>query len=247
MAKKKSAPLPQMPGMDPITMKSQMGPIAGPEQVTPNPQGPSAGEEIWKWNPPSWLGGKSQASMATGEGPRRTYDPDEMLRTYLPGLDDQQRGFLRAELRAHEKGSGKDYHSAINELMGAHPELSQYSNWSKHFPAPAQPGELSPEAMGRLLQLTSQYQRPYLDQLNAIGSHVSGALKKLAPGLPESYRGLIQSEIPVYENLGAQLGAALGLSNPGQILNAYARAYAPQQQQAAAGNNLFSSLLQGGP
>lgn len=194
-------------------------------------------------NPLSDLGAEQKDAKAAKVGAGISYDPDNMLRTYLPGLTPEQSGFIRQQLKGAEKGSGADYHKAIDALVGGHPELQQYSPWSKLFPQQQQ-GQLSPETMGQLLQLTSQYQKPYLDQLNNISSGVSSSLSKLLPHLPSSYKGLIQAEIPVYENLGKQLGAALGAANPGVIANAYSQAYAPAAtQQASAGNSLFNSLI----
>lgn len=190
--------------------------------------------------------GSSKQAAGSGSSPKAgagiSYDPDNMIRSYLPGLTPQQSGFIRQQLSGAEKGSGADYHKALDALVAGHPELGQYSPWSKLFPQQQQ-GQLSPETMGRLLELTSQYQKPYLDQLKNISSGVSSSLQKLLPNLPSSYKGLIQSEIPVYAHLGEQLGAALSAANPGTIANAYAQAYAPQSQAASASNNLFSNLL----
>ncbi len=184
--------------------------------------------------------GAGSSKQAANVGGGKSYDPEEMIRTYLPGLTPEQQGFIRTQLRGAEKGSGADYHKALDALSGSHPGLQQFTPWSKLFPQ-QKAGQLSPEVMTRLLQLTQQYQKPYLDQLNTISAGVSGSLQKLLPSLPASYKGLIQSEIPVYANLGKQLGAAISAGDPGMIASAYGQAYAPAASQTQA-NALFNSI-----
>ncbi len=244
MTKKMGPPLPQMPGVDPVqsTMANSGSPIEQPDVVVADAPGPSGWNDWWAGARPRvpFSGGTEQAAN-TGAG--KSYDPEEMLNAYLPDLPPETRGFIRTQLKDAETKSGKDYHTAIDELVKAHPELTQYTPWAKYFPA-QKAGQLDAKTLGALTQWSQNYQKPLMETMAANTAAVTGALQGLMPRLPKSYQALMQTQMPILQNLPNQISTMLSQADPGLILSAYTQAAQPQQTAAAA-NSAFSGLLGG--
>ncbi len=179
----------------------------------------------------------------TAVGKNATYNPDEMIRTYLPGVakDPAKFAWVKRALSQHEKGSGTDYHTAISTLIQSNPQLADYTDFAQAFGQAPKPGQLSQATLEGLTNWTQKYQAPLLAALQADSGALTQSLQALTPKLPASYRSLMQTQIPIMQNMPKQIAEMIGLANPGQIANSYAQAYAPAATQTQA-NALFNGL-----
>jgi len=173
------------------------------------------------------VGGGGGSSKSSGVGAGKSYDPDNMIDTYLPGLNPQQRDAVRQALRGAESGSGAEYHQALNQLVSQYPQLQQYTPMGRAFGTTPQPGQLDPTQLGQLEAATEAYQKPYIDMMKQDEGMVQTFLKQLMPSLPKGYQDLMKAQMspdnPVgLANIDRQVQELLGRANPGMIANAYA-------------------------
>lgn len=162
----------------------------------------------------------------SSSGAGKSYDPDNMIRTYLPGIanNPQQMQAVRQALKQYEKGSGADYHTQLNTLVSQFPQLQQYTPMGKAFPAQA-PGQLSAENMKALTEWTAAYQKPLTEAMQNDTNTVMSALQGLAPKLPASYQNLIKTQGMGLQNMGKEISTLIAQAQPGAIANAYSNYY----------------------
>lgn len=160
-----------------------------------------------------------------GTGPGKSFDIDNMLRTYLPGLTDPaQIAAVKQAIHqiAGAENSGSAYHQAIDQLVQKYPDqLSGDTPMGKAF-GTSKPGQLSAQVMQGLTDWTNAYQKPFLDSMQNDTQAVMGALKGLTPKLPASYQNLVNTQAPQMGKLTSDIANLLKLAQPGQIANAYA-------------------------
>ncbi len=193
---------------------------------------------------PSSGGGGS--SGGTGAG--KSYDPDNMINTYLPGLTPEQHAAVRDALKGAESGSGVNYHKAIDTLTQQHPELQTYTKWGKAFPAQT-PGMLTPQQSQAMWETANKYEQPYLDAMQNTSNQMGAYLKQLMPSLPKGYQSLVKAQMDGpggLLNLPSQVSNLIHEQNPAAIANAYAQYYGSGgtgtsgTSQTAAVNALFN-------
>ncbi len=197
---------------------------------------------------PGSPGGSSQGGgggSSGGVGAGKSYDPDNMINTYLPGLTPEQHAAVRDALKGSESGSGVAYHTAINALAQAHPELQSYTKWGHAFPAQT-PGMLSPEQSQKLWAMASAYEQPYFDAMQNTSNQMSAYLKQLMPSLPKGYQSLVKAQMEGpggLLNLPSQVSNLIHQQNPAAIANAYAQSYGGTgTTPTATASNLFAGL-----
>ncbi len=187
-------------------------------------------------------------SGGSGEkGAGKSFDIDNMLRTYLPGLTDPaQLAAVKQALHqiAGAEGSGVAYHNAIDALVSKYPDqLSGLTPMGKAF-GTSKPGQLSPQNLQALTDWTNAYQKPLTEAMSRDTSSVMSALQGLAPKLPSSYQNLIKTQGAGLQKMGSEISTLLAQAQPGAIANAYAQSYGGTgTPTTASANNLFSSLV----
>lgn len=188
------------------------------------------------------LGGEASGSSQVGAG--KSYDPDNLIRTYLPFLTPEQHDAIRQALKGEESKSGGDYHNALNQIIQQY-GLQQYSPLGHAFGSPSSPGQLTGEQMQKLLGVTQAYQKPYLDALKNTEAQEGSFLKTLMPSLPKGYQDLVKTQFEGpggVLNLDNQVASLLAAQNPAAIANAYSNLYAGSGTTGTTANNIFSSL-----
>ncbi len=179
-----------------------------------------------------------------GVGAGKSYDVDNMLNTYLPGLTPEQHAVIRQQLKGSESGSGAAYHSAINALVQQYPQLQQYTPMGKAFPATT-PGMLTPEQSKAMWDTASKYEQPYLDAMQNTSNQMGAYLKQLMPSLPKGYQSLVHAQMEGpggLLNLPSQVSNLIHEQNPAAIANAYSQYYGSGGTTTPTAANLFSSL-----
>ncbi len=185
------------------------------------------------------------SSGSGGVGAGKSYDVENMIRTYLPGLvnDPVKYAAVRDALKGSESGSGVGYHQAITALIAAHPELQQYSKWGQAFPATS-PGQLTDTQSKALWAAADAYEKPYMDAMQNTAGQMGAYLKQLMPSLPKGYQSLVKAQMEGpggLLNLPSQVSNLIHQENPAAIANAYAQYYGSGgTTPAATGLNLAS-------
>ncbi len=186
----------------------------------------------------------SGGGSSGGTGAGKSFDIDNMLRTYLPGLTDPaQIAAVKQALHqmAGAEGSGGAYHSAIDALVQKYPQqLQGMTPMGKAF-GTSQPGQLNADVMKGLTDWTNAYQKPLVEAMGRDTSQVMDALKGLAPKLPAGYQNLIKTQQPGLQNMAGEISTMLAQAQPGAIANAYSQYNAGGTASPTAAN-LFSSL-----